>query len=178
MTERHLSILLQWIRVSHSQPTIASAKSPAGASSDDLYPIPIHSYSVAADYVDAQDRDVTASSLISRSAENTTTRALVDRVVSLALAEDALRQKLSMIQDKLSTFIRVDISSQRTFGAFTFTNLEEVLTELSALDIEVSSLRSSPFLGGVLPIIEDVEMSLSWITCVIKVSSCRCSEWL
>ena len=55
----------------------------------------------------------------------------------MALGEAALDARLKSVQDKVLSSVAVEVSSQRTFGAFIMTNIDEVVAELAAIETQV-----------------------------------------
>ena len=55
----------------------------------------------------------------------------------VALGEAALDARLKSVQDKVLSSVAVEVSSQRTFGAFIMTNIDEVVAELAAIETQV-----------------------------------------
>ncbi|GAX79832.1 hypothetical protein CEUSTIGMA_g7272.t1 [Chlamydomonas eustigma] len=180
--QRHITILLQWIQMSHDKSAHDSV-----LVMDDLYLMPplsetdgnrsegIDNTSLAASTPSSLP---SLSSMLSNVTESQLTRALAEAMITIAVGEEALEDRLKAVHNILSASLEMEVDSQRTFGVFTLANTDEVIAELQRLESELASIRASPYFGGVKDLYEEAEQQLCWVSGVVQAAT-RCqNHWI
>ncbi|KAF5834336.1 dynein heavy chain, N-terminal region 2-domain-containing protein, partial [Dunaliella salina] len=194
---RHFCILVAWLR------TYRSPRSPSFVALDERYPVPpahvsppgmsmqanlpaeplavpvCKSGAAAAEAAAAAEREAASmalAQLLSRCTESKETRALTNRIIEVAAAEQQLDSMMSSLQNELAS-VCIEFSQQRIFGVFIITNAKEVLAQISSLESLLAGVRDSPHYGGVMPQFELTEQFLREAAQAVA-CALRCQDWV